>query len=91
MKPNERANHETVGRLIWTLTADANGNIATDAAILATSRVSLDVLDSILSELRQLNQLLACPNFTSIPETLRAIRRQTAPPLKRKRRKRTQA
>ena len=31
----------------------------------------------ILKELKTLNQLLACPNFTGIPKTLREIKRAT--------------
>ena len=36
---------------------------------------SLDVLQDIRSELRELNALLHCQNFTGIPTTLRSIRR----------------
>lgn len=38
----------------------------------------------ILRELEELNRLLACPNFTGIPQTLRAIKKNTTKPRKRK-------
>ena len=34
---------------------------------------------AILQELKTLNRLLACPNFTGIPQTLRKIERNTKP------------
>lgn len=37
---------------------------------------SLAVLMDIRDELKQLNSLLACPNFIGIPRTLRAIHRK---------------
>lgn len=42
------------------------------------------VLMDIRDELKQLNRLLSCSNFTKIPQILRTIRRNTT---KRKRRK----
>ncbi len=38
----------------------------------------------ILRELEKLNRLLACPNFIGIPQTLRAIKKNTTKPRKRK-------
>lgn len=50
-------------------------------------RVSVAVLMDIRRELRALNQLLTCPNFTTFPSTLRAIEKNTKTP-KRKRSRR---
>jgi hypothetical protein len=40
--------------------------------------IKVSVLMDIRDELQQLNTLLGCRNFTSIPRTLRAIARNTA-------------
>ena len=55
----------------WEL-AGANGKIET------WEMVSIAVLMDIRRELRTLNRLLACPNFTGMPATLTAIQRNTA-------------
>ena len=52
--------------------ADPDGKVPT------WERVSIAVLMDIRRELRRLNALLACPNFTGIPRTLTAIKRNTA-------------
>jgi hypothetical protein len=44
----------------------------------ATEKWQLVALVGIFQELQTLNKLLACPNFTGVPATLRAIKRQTA-------------
>lgn len=36
------------------------------------------LLMDLRDELRRLNQLLSCPNFTRMPETLRAVRANTS-------------
>jgi hypothetical protein len=46
--------------------------------------LTLAVLCSIRDELRRLNALLNCPNFTGIPATLRKIERNTKPAPKAK-------
>ncbi len=38
----------------------------------------------MLRELEKFNRLLACPNFVSIPQTLRSIKKNTTKPRKRK-------
>lgn len=47
---------------------------------VAWSCIHAALLMDIREELRALNALLSCPNFTSIPASLRAIRRNTAKP-----------
>lgn len=47
-------------------------------------RAGIAVLMDIREELRRLNLLLHCPNFTRIPQTLREIQKNTK---KRKRRR----
>ena len=54
----------------WTI-AEADGTVP------SWERAGIAVLMDIRRELRRLNRLLACPNFTSIPNTLRQIRRNT--------------
>ena len=61
----------------WNMCVDQNGNASFDAAQLA-------VLMDIRDELKRMNSLLWCRNFTGIPQTLKAIERQTK---KRKHRK----
>lgn len=41
------------------------------------STIQLSLLMDIRDELKQLNALLSCRNFTNIPKTLRAIQRNT--------------
>jgi hypothetical protein len=52
----------------WNLAAE-NGNCA------SWDHVPIAVLMDIRDELKSLNRLLNCPNFTGIPTTLRSIRR----------------
>lgn len=55
-----------------------NGNEYSNQA--ASLAVLMDIRDEsklIVSELRTLNNLLSCPNFLTIPRTLRAIQRNT--------------
>ena len=54
----------------WTI-AEADGTVP------SWERAGIAVLMDIRQELRRLNSLLACPNFISIPNTLRQIRRNT--------------
>lgn len=66
----------------WTV-AEADGSVPT------WERASIAVLMDIRDELRRIavqntDRTLRCPNFLAIPETLRAIRRNTAKPRKRK-------
>lgn len=70
---------KTFPNVDWNLPVDANGRITWEMVHVA-------VLMDIRRELRQLNGLLSCPNFTSIPSTLRQIQRNTK---KRKRQKRS--
>lgn len=58
----------------WKLPETADGRAATWDAV----RVA--VLMDIRDELKTLNRLLGCPNFTSVPEILRGIRRNTSKP-----------
>lgn len=58
---------------VWTV-ADENGNIPT------WERVGVAVMMDIRDELKQLNALLSCPNFVSIPRKLEAIRKNTTRP-----------
>ncbi len=51
--------------------ADENGGVET------WERIGIAVLMDIRRELRQLNIVLACPNFTGIPRTLKTIARNT--------------
>jgi hypothetical protein len=43
---------------------------------LTIERIGVEVLQDIREELRSLNALLHCPNFTGIPATLRSIARR---------------
>lgn len=61
--------------------ADDKGNIG------SWEKVGIAVMMDIRDELQTLNRLLACPNFTGMPETLRQIRRNTANLPKQKRAK----
>ena len=58
--------------------ADEQGNVPT------WERAAIAVLMDIRHELRNLNTMLRCPNFQAIPSELRAIRRQTVKPRKRR-------
>lgn len=49
------------------------------------NRANLGLLMDLRDELKRLNTLLACPNFTGIPATLRRISKNTAKPRKKKR------
>lgn len=63
----------------WSLPTNDSGRIETWEA------VQIAVLMDIRDELQRLNNVLHCPNFTSIPNTLGAIRRNTSKPKKVKR------
>ena len=54
-----------------------------DGSSFTWDHVAIEVLMDIRRELRILNGLLACPNFMSIPMTLRNIARQSARSTKR--------
>ncbi|MBZ5702110.1 MAG: hypothetical protein LAN84_09705 [Acidobacteriia bacterium] len=43
-----------------------------------------NVMEEVRDELKKLNDFLQCPNFVSIPETLRQIRRNTREPKARR-------
>lgn len=60
----------TFPNIDWDL-ADKNGDIGT------WERVQIAVLMDVRRELQTLNRLLACPNFISIPATLRQIQQNT--------------
>lgn len=60
----------------WSL-GDGTGKIAT------WEQAQMAVLYDIRDELKTLNRLLSCPNFTAIPAVLRTIRRNTANPPKK--------
>lgn len=51
-----------------------------NGAVPTWERVSIAVLMDIRRELRKLNAVLACPNFTAIPHTLREIQANTKKP-----------
>jgi len=53
--------------------ADDAGELYPDMRDGVTAALLMDIRD----ELQTLNRLLACPNFTQIPTTLRAIRKNT--------------
>ena len=59
-------------RMEWHVTDEA-GNLYTSMRDGVTVAVLMDIRD----ELQRLNGLLNCRNFTGIPGTLRAIRRNT--------------
>jgi len=61
----------------WRLPTDAKGRIETWQA------VEVAVLMDIRDELQRLNGLLHCVNFTGIPATLRSIRRNMPPRVKK--------
>jgi hypothetical protein len=63
---------------LWNVTTD-DGRLCQDGAIVA-------VLMDIRDELRTMNSILTCPNFTNIPNTLRSIESNTKKPRKRKKR-----
>ncbi len=54
------------------ITTEADGT-----HVAPTEKWQLVALVGIYKELQKLNQLLACPNFTGIPQTLRDIKRGT--------------
>lgn len=55
--------------------------------IVTWERVGVAVMMDIRRELRTLNQLLGCPNFTGIPRMLRRISANTAKPRSKAKRK----
>lgn len=59
---------------------DANWNLPDGA--LGYDACAVAVLMDIRDELKTLNALLACPNFTGIPSTLKSIRK--AMPIRRR-------
>lgn len=65
--------------------ANRNWNIAEEDGNVPTwERVGIAVMMDIRDEMQKLNQLLSCPNFTGIPRTLIAIRRNTTKAKRRK-------
>lgn len=72
-----KINYGDVKDWTWTIWKNAGGDFNCDQAQLA-------VLMDIRRELKRMNRLLHCPNFTGIPATLRRISRNTAKPRKRK-------
>jgi len=69
--------------LIMARHKNANWNLA-EPKVTSWEEASVAVLMDIRDELQRLNALLYCGNFTAIPSTLRAIRRNTAKPRKTK-------
>lgn len=63
----------------WRIEVDSNGRVSWD-------QIKVAVLMDIRDELQTLNRLLACPNFTGIPRTLKRISSNTAnlPKVRRK-------
>lgn len=61
----------------WTVARD-------DGTVPTWEHVQVAVLMDIRDELKKLNQLLHCPNAIDIPNILRAIRRNTTKPRKKK-------
>lgn len=59
----------------WTVRENADRTVSYEGAQLA---VLLDIRD----ELKSLNRLLNCPNFTGIPHSLNVIRKNTTKPRK---------
>lgn len=57
----------------WNLTHSVHN----DDQIYSWDLVPIAVLMDIRDELKQLNRLLHCPNFTSIPHKLESIRKNT--------------
>ena len=51
-----------------------------DGSCPSWERAGIAVLMDIRRELKRLNSLLSCPNFTGIPSTLTQIKRNTAKP-----------
>lgn len=64
----------------WTIEPGATGNYTYE-------QVQAAVLMDIRDELQTLNRLLGCQNFIEVPSILRAIRGNTMPKRKPKRRK----
>ena len=62
--------YSKVSNTDWTIWQNEDGKYHWD-------QVRVAVLMDIRQELRKLNQLLACDNFSSIPESLRAIAKNT--------------
>lgn len=57
----------------WNLTHSINNN----DQIYSWDLVPIAVLMDIRDELKRLNHLLNCPNFTRMPHTLESIRKNT--------------
>jgi hypothetical protein len=55
----------------WNLPKGGNGD-----PLQWKEHVTIAVLMDVRDELKRLNALLHCPNFTAIPDTLRGIRRK---------------
>lgn len=62
----------------WDFTATPDGGMQT------WEQAQVAVLMDIRDELKRLNHLLNCPNFTSIPHKLESIRKNTTKRRKRK-------
>lgn len=56
----------------WNLTTTSNGSVQT------WEQAQLAVMMDLRDELKRLNSLLYCPNFTGIPTVLRSIQRNTS-------------
>jgi hypothetical protein len=80
MPPAKRSCSTLAGR-DWRLCVDPHP----DGTVTATiDRIQAVLLWEVRQELKQLNRLLHCPNFTGLPATLRRIARNTATPKRRK-------
>jgi hypothetical protein len=66
----------------WNLSGSEENGRSKD---VSAEHLPVAVLMDIRDELQVLNRLLACPNFIDIPNILRAIRRNTTKPRRKKR------
>lgn len=60
------------------LNSDGTRNFDAETIQCALLMDVRDEMKSVVAELKRLNGLLSCPNFTQIPTILRGIRRNTA-------------
>lgn len=63
---------------IWKITEDGKSALSVEHSQLAVLQDIRDELKELNGEMRSLNNLLNCPNFLTMPRTLRAIQRNTS-------------
>ena len=85
VEADSRNSREALRRLEKLRRAGEPGEFEGIGGTVLCTRIGIAVLMDIRRELRALNAILGCPNFTGIPHELRIIRKNTT---KRKRRAR---